>query len=92
MKAAMSNAQAVIGTIVVVACFALLTIYVLQERVPDAVIAGLVGTALGGVLGFFFGHANGTTSALANAATALANRTNPGETVTPLGPDVAIPH
>jgi hypothetical protein len=86
----MSNAQAVIGVIVVVACFALLSAYVLQERIPDAVIAGLIGTAMGAVLGFFFGHANGTTSALAVAATALANRTNPGDIVSEAGPSASI--
>jgi hypothetical protein len=86
----MSNAQAIIGVMVVLSCFILMAIYVVQGRAPDAVIAGLIGTALGAVLGFFFGHANGTTSALAVAATALANRTNPGDAVNPAGPGIEV--
>jgi hypothetical protein len=90
MKATISNAQSIIGIIIVIACFFLMAVYVVQGRAPDAVIAGLIGTALGAVLGFFFGHANGTTSALAIAATALANRTNPGDTVNPARPGIEV--
>src|SRR6266567_1015474 len=49
-----------------------LGIYVYQGRAPDAVTAAILSGALMGVVAFYFGHQNGTTSALAGAATQLA--------------------
>jgi hypothetical protein len=79
----LNTAQSIIGILVVLCSFTIITIYVIKGSAPDGYVIAIVSGALSGVTGFFFGHANGTTSALAVAATALANRTNPGEVVNP---------
>lgn len=71
------SAQAVIGVLVVIGCFIIVGIYVVTGRQPDGYIIAIVSAGISGVSSFYFGHTNGTTSALAVAATALANRTNP---------------
>jgi len=83
--------QSVIGIMVVIGSFSLMALYVYRNEVPADYVIAIVASALSGVLGFFFGHSNGTTSALATAATALANRTNPGDVVSRATPDANIP-
>jgi hypothetical protein len=81
------STQGVLAIITLLGAFLIMGIYVWRGESPDATVTGLISLPLGAVIGFFFGHSNGTTSALANAATALANRTNPGEAVSqPLPP------
>jgi len=81
------STQGILAVITMVGAFVLMGIYVYRGQTPDATVTGLIALPLGAVVGFFFGHSNGTTSALAQAATALANRTNPGELVNPPNPN-----
>jgi hypothetical protein len=85
------STQGVLAIITLLGAFLIMGVYVWRGESPDATVTGLISLPLGAVIGFFFGHSNGTTSALANAATALAERTNPGDTVRPLGPNVPPP-
>lgn len=66
------NIQGVIAVLVVIGCFALLGVYVVRGQAPDGVVIAVVSGSIMAVLGFYFGHANGTTSALAAAATVTA--------------------
>lgn len=86
MKFPEFNVQGVIAVIVVVGSFALVGVYVIRGTQPDAVIIGLVSGAVMAILGFYFGHSNGTTSALATAATTLANQVTQ-QTATQTGVD-----
>jgi hypothetical protein len=81
------STQGVLAIITMLGAFVLMGIYVARGQAPDATVVGLIALPLGAVVGFFFGHSNGTTSALAVAATALANRTNP----TPSEPTTPVP-
>jgi hypothetical protein len=80
------STQGILAVITMAGAFLLMGIYVYRGQSPDATVVGLIALPLGAVVGFFFGHSNGTTSALAQAATALAERTNPGDPVRPQGP------
>jgi len=51
----------------------MLILYVVVNRKPDDYVIAIVSASLSGVLSYFFGHANGTNSAL--AATALDSLT-----------------
>ena len=73
--------QGILAVLTMLGAFFIMGIYVVRGQTPDATVVGLIALPLGAVVGFYFGHSNGTTSALATAATALANRTNPGEIV-----------
>jgi hypothetical protein len=64
--------KGIVAVLVVIGSFGLIGIYVLEGHVPDATVAGIVGTALGLVLGFYFGHVNGSTQAAANQAAQLS--------------------
>lgn len=86
MKFPEFNVQGVIAVIVIVGSFALVGVYVIRGQQPDAVIIGLVSGAVMAILGFYFGHSNGTTSALATAATTLANQVT-SQTATQAGVD-----
>lgn len=68
------DSKSIIAGMVILGCFALLGIYVWQNRTPDAVVAAIIGGALMGVVNFFFGHLNGTVTGLAQAAAQLANQ------------------
>lgn len=63
--------KGIVAILVVIGSFGLMGIYVYEGKVPDATVAGIVGTAMGLVLGFYFGHQNGSASALANQASVL---------------------
>ena len=63
--------KGIVAVLVVIGSFALIGGYVFMGKVPDATVAGIVGTSLGLVLGFYFGHQNGSASALATQASVL---------------------
>lgn len=65
------DVKGIIAVLVVIGSFALMGVYVYQDRIPDATVAGIVGTSMGLVLGFYFGHANGSVAALASQAAIL---------------------
>lgn len=66
--------KGVIAIIVVVGCFGLIAPYVIRGTVPDALVLAFVTGALMLILGFYFGHLNGTQTALANSAVSLATQ------------------
>jgi membrane associated rhomboid family serine protease len=66
------DAKAVIAVLVIIGCFAIIGIYVFRAQVPDGFVIAIVSGAISAILGFYFGHANGTTTTLATAATNLA--------------------
>ena len=66
------DAKAVLAFLIVIGTFSILGIYVYKGTAPDAVIASICSGALVGVVGFYFGHQNGSVTALANTATQLA--------------------
>lgn len=70
------NTQGLLAILTMLAAFALLGVYVVRNETPDSTVVGLIALPLGAVVGFYFGHSNGTTSALATAATTLANSVN----------------
>ena len=75
MKAVgLSTAQSIIAVLVVIGSFVIIGAYIIENRSPDGYVIAIVAGSLSGVLGFYFGHSNGTTSALATAATTLANQ------------------
>jgi hypothetical protein len=86
----LSSVQGVLAIIVVIGDFIVMGLYIALNRSPDGYIIALVSGSFFAVTGFFFGHANGSTSALAVAATALANRTNPGTVVAEALPSVPV--
>jgi hypothetical protein len=90
------NVQGVIAITVIVGSFLLVGVYVIRGETPDAVIIGLVSGAVMAILGFYFGHSNGTTSALATAATTLANQvtaaSNVQQGVQSVGPTSGLPN
>ena len=65
------DVKGIVAVLVVLGSFALMGEYVIRGQVPDATVAGVVGTSLGLVLGFYFGHVNGSVSALASQASSL---------------------
>lgn len=75
MKNPISSIQALLALVVIIGDFGIVVTFIAVNRPPDEYIVALVSGSFSLVLGFFFGHANGTTSALAVAATALADRT-----------------
>lgn len=66
--------KGIVAVLVVLGSFGLIGIYVLQGRVPDVAILGFCGTSTGMVLGFYFGHLNGSQTALASSAVQLAQQ------------------
>lgn len=74
MNGVIIDAKAVLGFLVIVGSFVILGIYVFKGQVPDAAIAAIVSGAFSGVMAYYFGHQNGSTSALATAAAQLANQ------------------
>ena len=62
------DAKAVLAVIVVVADFVIIGLYIALNRMPDGYVIALVSGSLSGITSFYFGHANGTTSALATTA------------------------
>jgi hypothetical protein len=66
------DAKALLAILIVFGTFVILGIYVYQGRAPEAVVAAILSGSLSGVVAFYFGHQNGSTSALATAATQLA--------------------
>lgn len=66
--------KGVIAILVVIGCFGLIAPYVVRNEVPDALVLAFVTGALMLILGFYFGHLNGTQTALANSAVALASQ------------------
>jgi len=68
------DAKSVLAFLIVLGVFAILGMYVYQGKAPDAVIASILSGALVGVVGFYFGHQNGTVTALASTATQLASQ------------------
>lgn len=61
-----------IALTVILGSFALIGVYVVRGQVPDATVVGMLSLPVGAVLGFYFGHINGSATALAQAATSLA--------------------
>lgn len=90
MSNPISTPQAFLASLVLVGDFATILTYILLNRAVDEYVIAIVSGSFSLVLGFFFGHANGTTSALAVAATALANRTNPNDPVHAASPTVDV--
>ena len=68
------DVKGVIAVLVVVGCFGLITPYVIRNEVPDSLVLTFVSGALMLILGFYFGHLNGTQTALANSAVQLASQ------------------
>jgi uncharacterized membrane protein YjjB (DUF3815 family) len=68
------DAKSLLATLIVLGTFTILGIYVYKGTAPDAVIASILSGALVGVVGFYFGHQNGTVTALASTATSLATQ------------------
>jgi len=66
------DAKSLLAILIVLGTFGILGIYVYEGKAPDAVIASILSGALVGVVGFYFGHQNGTVTALAATATQLA--------------------
>lgn len=66
--------KGVIAVLVVIGCFGLIAPYVIRNEVPDSLILTFVSGALMLILGFYFGHLNGTQTALANSAVQLATQ------------------
>ena len=66
--------KAVLAILIVIGCFGLLGIYVLRQETPDGVIIAIVAASLSGVVAFYFGHQNGTITALATSAAQLAGQ------------------
>lgn len=86
-----STAQSVIAILVVASSFIVIIAYVFLNRIPDGYVIAIVSGALSGVTGFYFGHANGTTSALAVAATTLANQVSNAASVQQGVDSVTVP-
>lgn len=57
---------------VIAGAFAIMGIYVVRGQVPDATVVAFLSLPLGAVIGFYFGHINGTATALSNSATSLS--------------------
>src|SRR6267378_2693781 len=68
------DVKGIVAVLVVVGSFGLIGIDVVQGKTPDTAVLGVCGTALGLVLGFYFGHINGAATALANSAVELSNQ------------------
>lgn len=68
------DVKGVIAILVVLGSFGLIAPYVIQLRAPDHDVLLFVSAALMLVLGYFFGHINGTQTALANSAVQLAQQ------------------
>jgi hypothetical protein len=66
--------KGLIAALVVLASFAMLGAYVWQGKAPDAVIVAVISGALNLILGFYFGHMNGTASAMTGTALSLSNQ------------------
>lgn len=64
--------KGVVAVLVVLGSFGLIGIDVVQGKSPDTAVLGVCGTAMGLVLGFYFGHINGAATALANSAITLS--------------------
>lgn len=91
------DVKGIVAVLVVVGSFGLLGIDVVQGKAPDTAVLGVCGTALGLVLGFYFGHINGAATTLANSAIALSNQaivaatTRRAGDVTVVGPAAVVP-
>jgi membrane protein YqaA with SNARE-associated domain len=83
--------KGILAILVIIGDFLLIGVYVIRNETPDGVIIAIVSSSIGAILGFYFGHANGSMTALSAATVSLANRTNPGSTVSEAGPDVLTP-
>jgi hypothetical protein len=70
----MIDMKGVIAALVVLASFAMLGAYVWQGKAPDAVIIAVISGALNLILGFYFGHMNGSASAMTNTALSMSNQ------------------
>ena len=68
------DVKGAIAILVVVGSFGLIAPYVYTGRAPDHDVLLFVSAALMLVLGFFFGHVNGTQTTLANSAVQLATQ------------------
>lgn len=68
------DVKGIIAVLVVVGCFGLIAPYVIRDQVPDALVLAFTTGALMLILGFYFGHLNGTQTALANSAVSLASQ------------------
>ena len=84
------DVKGIVAVLVVVGSFGLIGVYVIHQEVPDVAVIGLCGTALGMVLGFYFGHLNGSQTALANAAVGLAAQALQKRATDNLGPSVPL--
>jgi hypothetical protein len=67
------DVKGVIAILVVIFSFVLVggSMYVDVGHTPDPSAVAIAGTALGAVLGFYFGHANGAAAALTQNAASL---------------------
>lgn len=84
----MTNSKTVIAVLVLVFSFGLLAFSMyLGNGKPDEVVASIASGAIVGVVGFFFGHQNGTQTALASSAVQLAQQAieKRGATLVPVG-------
>lgn len=68
------DVKGAIAILVVIGCFGLIAPYVIRNEVPDGLVLTFVSGALMLILGFYFGHLNGTQTALANSAVSLATQ------------------
>lgn len=84
------DTKAVIAVLVIIASFIIIGVYAFSNRSPDGYVVAIVSGSISAILGFYFGHANGSMTALSQSTIALANRTNPGEAVRK--PDPYVPN
>jgi hypothetical protein len=66
--------KGIIASMVTAACFGLLAIYVWRGSAPDAVVVAVISGGLNLILGFYFGHMNGSSSVITGHALDLSNQ------------------
>lgn len=70
------DTKGIVAVAVVLGSFGLVAPYVIRDQAPDALVLAFVTGALMLVLGFYFGHINGSLSGLASATSQLATLTS----------------
>ena len=84
--------KGIVAVLVVLSSFGLVGLYVVRNEVPDVTIVAICATALGTVLGFYFGHVNGEAQATLSSAQsilALAQQRRAGDPAS--GPTTPLP-
>lgn len=70
------DVKGILAVLVIVGDFGLVAPYVIRNETPNDLVLTFVSGSLMLILGFYFGHLNGTQSALANSAVNLASQAN----------------